>query len=191
MTFSLRDPGLPSRMEELSEGERLIVWCYRRWIVGMQTHEEGHWIRVWRELGCTLGLEGARTTLGGLQRLIREVATHARRPVRLHPPCCGMICADELSVVGLIGACQRHDHQRARHLAEWLVRAEGVGDIIEAARIVADALADRRFFLPNRIVTDRGSPDWIGRDALPMPAVPRGEASGGGAKFAAPNKDRI
>lgn len=192
MTFTVFEPERrPTRMQELSEGERLVVWSYRRWVVGMQTHEEGHWIRVWRELGCVLGTESARATLGGLQRMIREVAMHARRPVRLHPPCCGMICADELSLVALIAACQRRDHQQARRLAEWLVRAEGVGDLIEAGRIVADAMAGQRQLLPDRTAADRGVPDW---------ADPEGPASGGAsdgvandheAESAASAKDRL
>ena len=162
-SFNVFDPSRqPMAMQALSEGERLVVWSYRRWVIGMQTHEEGHWIRVWRELGCVLGVDGARNALAGLQRMIREVALHARRPVRLHPPCCGVVCADELSVVNLVASCQAGHHAHARRIAEWIVRTDGVGDLIEAGRILGEALAERGIRLPGRARTDTGMANWAG-----------------------------
>ena len=108
----------PSSLTELSESERLLVWSYRRWIVGMRTREEIHWTLVWREVSCIFGADSVRSVLGGLQSMIAEIGLYGRRTLRLHPPCCGHICTDEFSIVALIGACQRRDYRTARGIAE-------------------------------------------------------------------------
>ena len=140
----------PSSLEELSESERLLVWSYRRWIVGMRTHEEIHWTLVWREVSCIFGADSVRSVLGGLQSMIAGVGLYSRRRLRLHPPCCGHICTDEFSIVALIGACQRRDYRTARGIAEWLVREEGMSGVLEGAGRIATVLSEHRLYLPDR-----------------------------------------
>ena len=79
----------PSLLKEISESERLLVWSYRRWIAGMRSREEAHWKLVWREVNCIFDADSARSILGGLQSIIAGIGLHARRTLRLHPPCCG------------------------------------------------------------------------------------------------------
>ncbi len=140
----------PSSLEQLSESERLLVWSYRRWIVGMRTHEEIHWTLVWREVSCIFGADSVRSVLGGLQSMIAGFGLYSRRRLRLHPPCCGHICTDEFSIVALIGACQRRDYRTARGIAEWLVREEGMSGVLEGAGRIATVLSEHRLYLPDR-----------------------------------------
>lgn len=140
----------PSLLKEISESERLLVWSYRRWIAGMRSREEAHWKLVWREVNCIFDADSARSILGGLQSIIAGIGLHARRTLRLHPPCCGYICADELSFVTLIGACQRRDYRTARGIAEWLVQEEGMSGVLEGAGRIATVLSEHRLYLPDR-----------------------------------------
>ena len=146
----VNDETTPSRLKDLSESERLLVWSYRRWIVGMRTREEIHWTLAWREVSCIFGADSVRSVLGGLQSIIAGIGLHARRTLRLHPPCCGYICTDEFSIIALIGACQRRDYQTARGIAEWLVREDGISGILEGAGRIAAALSEHRLYLPDR-----------------------------------------
>lgn len=140
----------PEHLRDMKEPERLIIWSYRRWVLGLQTHEESYWERVWRELSCVLGEDRTRTVLSGLQKIIASIGHHARRPVRLHPPCCGYICADELSVVFLIAACQRRDYSVARRVAEWLVSDRGVSDLLEGAGRISSSFREAGQHFPDR-----------------------------------------
>jgi hypothetical protein len=150
MFVSGNDEINPSRLTSLSESERLLVCSYRRWIVGMRTREETHWALVWREVSCIFGVNSVRSVLGGLQSIIAGIVLHARRPLRLHPPCCGYICTDEFSIIALIGACQRRDYRTARGITEWLVRADGMSGVLEGAGRIAKALSKHRLYLPDR-----------------------------------------
>lgn len=154
MLTSQESQTVPHRMQEATETERLLIWSYRRWVLGMRTHEEGHWMRVWRELNCCFGKETARTILSGLQGIISGIGNHARRSVRIHPPCCGFICPDEMSVVTLVAACQRRNYPTARRIAEWLVRDEGMSGLLEGAGRIASALNANRRYLPDRMLRD-------------------------------------
>ena len=145
-----KDEIAPGRLTELSESERLLVWSYRRWIVGMRTREEIHWTLVWREVSCIFGEDSVRSVLGGLQSIIAGIGLHARRRLRLHPPCCGYICTDEFLIIALIGACQRRDYRTARGITEWLVRAEGMSGVLEGAERIAKALSEHKLYLPDR-----------------------------------------
>ena len=140
-----------TRMQELAESERLIIGIYRRWIAGMRSNDDRHWSVVWMELSDSLGMKSARAILGGLQSVIAGIGSSSRRPVQLHPPCCGFVCPDELLVINLVGACQRRNYALARSTAEWMVSCDGRGSLIEGGRRIADALTEREILLPERV----------------------------------------
>jgi len=145
-----KSPLAPPMMRELTEMERLLVWSYRRWIAGLRTREEIHWTLVWRELCCTFGREDGGDFFVGLQKAVTEICQHARRPLRLHPPCCSHVCLDELWLPSLVAACERRDYRAARIRAESLVKADGMPCLLEAASRMAAVLRGRRITLPDR-----------------------------------------
>jgi hypothetical protein len=176
-----KDEIAPGRLTELSESERLLVWSYRRWIVGMRTREEIHWTLVWREVSCIFGEDSVRSVLGGLQSIIAGIGLHARRRLRLHPPCCGYICTDEFLIIALIGACQRRDYRTARGIAEWLVREDGMSGVLEGAGRIATALSEYDFYLPDRSLRHNKQNMIVG-DASPKSQ----EGPSAPAQYAAP-----
>ena len=138
-------------MQELSEIERTLIRSYRRWIAGMRMNDERYWNVVWMELSSFLGDQSARSILGGLLGLIAAIGSYSRRPVRLHPPCCGYVCAEELLILSLIGACQRKNYSLSRRRAEWLVSANGIAILLEGGQQIASALKMIEIKLPNRL----------------------------------------
>ena len=140
-----------TRMQDLTESERLIIDIYRRWIAGMRSNDDRHWSVVWMELSDAFGIKSARAILGGLQSVIAGIGSSSRRPVQLHPPCCGFVCPDELLVINLVGACQRRNYALARSTAEWMVSCDGRASLLEGGRRIADALTEREILLPERV----------------------------------------
>ncbi len=140
----------PKSMCELSEGEHLIVWSFRRWIAGHADRNANHWLLVWNNLARKLGTEAGRDALGGLEAVVRAIWNNARRQVRYHRPCCAILGPDEYRVVALIGACQAGEWSAARLLAEWLVGDNGVGDLLGAGSRLARAMKKSGHDLPVR-----------------------------------------
>ncbi len=138
------------KMEDLSAPEQLLICTYRRWIVGMRTNNEAQWNLAWSDLAECMGSRTTQSILSGLQSIILGIGTYARRPARLHPPCCGFVGADEISFITLIGACQRREHKLSRRIAEWMVTRNGTANMLEGAGRIANALAEREIYLPDR-----------------------------------------
>lgn len=81
------------------------------------------------------GLAG-RAALGALQLLVREIGSAGARRVSIACPGCCRMTSDELSVLAMLSAAQRGDHQRlAAHLA-WLL----AGPDSDTARVSALAV---------------------------------------------------
>lgn len=139
-----------NKMERLTHSERLLIRAYRNWVTGMRLSDDYLWKQAWAELAHELGDSCARGILSGMQSLIMGIGTHARRPVRLHPPCCSCVCPDEIAILTIIGACQRREHARSRIAAEWIVNCAGITRLIEGAVRIATALNQREVFLPDR-----------------------------------------
>jgi hypothetical protein len=143
-------PGWPTSMGELEPAESLLVWALRRWILGLQENAGHHLSMVSREFARQLESPRAEDAMGSFAALIRGLQEHARRRVRHHQPCCPCLGSDEVWLVCLIGSCQRGELCRARALAEWMVHAEGIGDLLDAATRLGRALEDRCLIIPCR-----------------------------------------
>ena len=139
-----------NEMDRLTHIERLLIRAYRNWVTGMRLNDDYLWRQAWAELAHELGESCAKGILGGLQNLILGIGTHARRPVRLHPPCCSGVCPDEIAILTIIGACQRREHARSRIAAEWIVNCDGITSLLEGAVRIATALNQKEVFLPDR-----------------------------------------
>ena len=148
-----------NKMDRLTHIERLLIRAYRNWVTGMRLSDDYLWKQAWAELENELGESCAKGILGGMQSLIMGIGTHARRPVRLHPPCCSCVCPDEIAILTIIGACQRREHARSRIAAEWIVNCAGITRLIEGAVRIAIALNQKEVYLPNRNKSPSEGPD--------------------------------
>ena len=161
---------LPTQMQELSEVEKTLIRSYRLWIAGMRMNDERYWSVVWTELSSFLDDQSARSILRGLLSLIAAIGNFSRRPVRLHLPCCGCVCEDELLILSLIGACQSRNHSLSRRRAEWLVSANGIAILLEGGQRIASALQTKEIELPNRPHQNDANTE-IGSGALSLRVV--------------------
>ncbi|MFQ5773883.1 MAG: hypothetical protein ACE5GS_05145 [Kiloniellaceae bacterium] len=144
------DLSAPTSVDQLAEGERLIVRAFRCWILGLRENTAEHWSVAWNDFAGRLGAHDGKAALSGLAGLVRELHHHARRRFRHHHPCCGCLTGDEVALVGFVGACQRGEWVLARALAEWLVHGEGIGGMIEAGARLSEAMLRASLFLPSR-----------------------------------------
>ena len=141
MNFHLSN-ARPTRIEDLDGTEYLLVWCLRRWLAGHAQRQPALCESVWNELAAALGAARGRQGLGALVRLVCVLSDQAERPFRYHPPCCGWLTAEESQAAALVVHLGSGDLLRARGLAEWLVRPDGVADLLAAAAQLAAALRD-------------------------------------------------
>jgi len=141
---------MPRELSELAEAEAVVLRALRRWIVGSCSKDPRLWSLAWNDLAVAFGTEPGRDALTALIGMLREICSYARRPIEYHQPCCPCVCADEVCILALLGACQRAEMQAARGLAEWLVLREGAPGLLEAARGLATVLAAQDCRLPDR-----------------------------------------
>lgn len=144
------DRHTPARLEMLSKTEQLVLRGLRRWVAGFSDSNPDHWRIVWTEFAGRMGPRAGREALGGLEALVRVVCSHARRTVRCHRPCCGFVEADEHRILAFLSACQAGAWPDARMLADTLIAADGVGDLLQAGSRLAHALLQAGRRLPQR-----------------------------------------
>ncbi len=153
MTVNERHPvfaNWPSSFAWLDRAEHLILWSFHRWVLGLNENTAQHWSLVWNEFGREFGARQGRTALTGFASLVRALQCHARRNIRYHRPCCPCLGADELWLLSFVAACQRRDHTRARAVAEWKVRDQGIGDLLDAGARFARSMSDHALILTLR-----------------------------------------
>lgn len=120
----------PTGTDALDEGEWLIAWMFRHWVIGHG--DDRHWSMVWRDLAERYDTETASEAVTALATMVRVICENARRGFVYHQPCCPCLAADEYRLISFLGACRSGEARRAAGLAEWMVRVDGVGDLIEA-----------------------------------------------------------
>jgi len=160
----------PVLKSELAPGERLLLDVFRRWLMGIREGHGAHWAILWNELNSALGPADAKAGLTEMTGIMRELGENGRRAIRFHPACCPDLGADETWLIALIGACQTGDLKRARLLAEWMVQADGVGDMVGSACSLACVLQAHALMLPTR--PDLARPD-LARPDVARPDVAR------------------
>lgn len=151
-------PAWPTSMPELEPAEALIVWAFRRWALGIRQNCGCHVSMVSMEFSRQLDGPEAEQAIGSFALLIRRLQEHARRRIRHHQPRCPCLGIDEAWLVCLIGACQRGELRRARTLAEWMVHADGIGDLLHAATRLGRVMGRHGLVIPCRD-QDNGPPD--------------------------------
>jgi len=152
--FKAQGAAWPTSMMELDVSERLIVWAFRLWVQGLRRNDGTQWALVVKEFGRLFKGSDGTAALAGFARLIDGLRHSARRTVRLHQACCPCLTADEVSLVCFVAACQRPAASLARVRAESLVRAEGVGDMLQAGSRLAGFMRRHGLLLPQRTQSD-------------------------------------
>ena len=112
----------------------MLLWGFRRWIVGLQTNAPHHWSHVWNHFAKRFGAQDGKEALSGLVGCIRALQHGARRSIVHHPPCCGHVAPDEVGFLAFIGACQRGDWLVSAQRAQSFVDPEGLGDLLQAGQ---------------------------------------------------------
>lgn len=140
----------PTAMAELEPAERLVVWAFRRWVTGLHLNAAGHWSLVRREFVRQFGSDAGQRALGAFAALIRAIQGHARRRITYHQPCCPCLGADEALLVSFVFACQHRQWALARSAAEWMVRDDGVGDMMGAGGRLGALMRERELVIPDR-----------------------------------------
>lgn len=148
---------LPTSTAELAPAERFIVWAFRRWVLGLKQNTGDHWTLVWNEFARQLGDRDGRDALCGFAGLVKAMQCHARRRISYHQPCCPFLGADEVSIVCFVAACQNEHPQLSRSLAEWLVKADGADEMLEAGTRLSAGMHRHALLLPQRSGTS-GTP---------------------------------
>ncbi len=141
---------MPRELSDLAEAEAVVLRALRRWIVGSSSKDPRLWSLAWNDLAVAFGTEPGREILTALIGMVREICGYARRPIEYHRPCCPCVCADEVCILALLGACQRAETQAARGLAEWLVLREGAPGLLDSARRLVTVLTSQGCRLPDR-----------------------------------------
>lgn len=156
---------------ELDPAERFVAENLRRWLIGLQGPANGDWCAVWNAFARRFGAEDGRRAISGLAGLVASLARQARHPIRHRCRLCPSLSADEIGVLAFIGACQRREWGLARAAAEWLVAADGVGDMLLAGQRLGAVLTAHGVRLPARTVRRLEMPDFgASAGALAPPA---------------------
>ena len=140
----------PTSMDDLDAAERLIVWSFRRWVIGLRENRAEHWSFVWNEFTRQFGAGAGKEALSGFAALMKGVQCYARRTLHYHQPCCPCLGDDEVSVMRLVAACQSQQLLRARSIAEWLVAPEAVGELLQGGTQLAHIMRKHALILPQR-----------------------------------------
>jgi hypothetical protein len=94
---------------EHDDAETLTVWAFRRWVMGLRYQAPDQWQTVWRGLHRRCGEAAGREATAALAEMIEELRRTSRRTITHHQPCCSSICDDEMTLLVLLGTCQRGD----------------------------------------------------------------------------------
>jgi hypothetical protein len=153
----------PTSVQELSEGERLVVWAFRRWIVGRDQLP-----MLAREFDRQFRQADARHALIALDAAMTALTRHARRTITHHQACCPCLAADEVCVISIVAALQNDAIEAARAMAQWLVRAAGIDCFVAPLAELADCLGSSGLDLPYR-AKQRGAARGKATLAVPAP----------------------
>jgi len=135
----------PTSIQELTEGERLVLWAFRRWVSGRE-----HLPMLAREFDRQFRQVEARPALIALDAALATLTRHARRTIVYHQPCCACLGADEVCLISIVAALQNDAMPAARAMAQWLVRSEGIDALATALDDFADCLTGSAHDLPYR-----------------------------------------
>src|SRR3546814_16815415 len=77
------DVARPTSLQELGEGERLVLWAFRRWVGGPE-----HLPMLAREFDSQFRRAEDRPALVAFDAALTDLIRQARRTTLYHPPSC-------------------------------------------------------------------------------------------------------
>jgi hypothetical protein len=143
---------------EHDDAETLTVWAFRRWVMGLRYQAPDQWQTVWRGLHRRCGEVAGREATAALAEMIEELRRTSRRTITHHQPCCSSICDDEMTLLVLLGACQRGDILLAQTAAQTLSGTLHADALMLAAMRFAEAFYERGLMLPYRDLPPAATP---------------------------------
>lgn len=135
----------PTSVQELTDGERLVIWAFRRWIAGPD-----HLPMLAREFDRQFRRAESRQALIALDLAMSLLTRHARRTIVHHQACCPCLAADEVCMISIVAALQNGADAAARAMAPWLLRSDGVPAFLSALDDLAECLTGSGHDLPYR-----------------------------------------
>jgi hypothetical protein len=135
---------------EQEDAESLIVWAFRRWVLGIRHQAPEQWDTVWRVLQRRCGEPVAREAASALAEMIEILRQTARRTISHHQPCCTWIGDDEALFLILLGACQRGDGLLAQTAAQTLSGTVNPDSLLKGAIRLGGVFAAQGLMLPYR-----------------------------------------
>jgi len=145
MTAFPEMPPPTDRLVDLTEGEQLVLSCFRRFLAGPQHRE-----MLGRALAHEFDAPRARDALKGLEATIRVLTAHASRNIAYHRPCCPCVGPDEIALLTVVTAVQRGQPELAQLVARNFVPEPRIGLILGAVEMFAEALRRAAVELPLR-----------------------------------------
>lgn len=136
----------PITITELTEGERFVVWAFRRWVSGAE-----HLPMLAREFHRQVRRSDVRPALVAFDAALTGLSRHARRSIIYHQPCCACLGADEVCFVSIVAAQQAGAISAARAMAGWLILPVGLDAFLTALDLLGEYLAASGHDLPYRV----------------------------------------
>lgn len=153
----------PTSVQELAEGERLVIWAFRRWVGGPE-----HLPMLAREFDRQFRRSEARPALVAFDAALAVLSRQARRTIVYHQPCCSCLGADEVCFLSIVAAMQSGAADAARAMATWLVRGEGVEAFLRPLDEFTECLSGSGHDLPYRTAPRGRSPVHAAPVAAPQ-----------------------
>ncbi|MDP3748984.1 MAG: hypothetical protein Q8Q88_18245 [Phenylobacterium sp.] len=159
----------PARLDELSQGEHMLLWAFRALAIGARDCRLIH--RQFDEACGPAGVEA----LAALGVFVRELALNGRRKITLAAPGSMRITRDEQLILALFAAAQAEDYARLEAHLAWLLAGEPRPPFAAAACLTAQALGMSGYVLR---LPEVEAPATIERPTRLRPLPARGERIG-------------
>jgi hypothetical protein len=127
--------------------ERIVGVGFRCWLAGLSTGDIKCWEDAWNAFSGMLGPEHAKALLLDLSRFVRAVKADAQRNIEISPLGCRSFCRDECLAISIIAACQHDARQALTASAAALTGSEDIGDTLNGAQALAEALSKAKQIL--------------------------------------------
>jgi hypothetical protein len=101
----------------MSEGGQLLIWGMRHWMVATLEAR-----RVPLSVLRSFEAIGGARVYRSLTAMLLLAARDADRPLKIHPPCCGELSADEVEIARILAALSNDTPAAAAHFRALLGR---------------------------------------------------------------------
>jgi hypothetical protein len=125
-----------------------LVCAFRWWLTAERDRDPSASNRARIELSRLLGAPRACVVLALFDVMVRAVARHAARTIRVHPPWCQATTPDEALLLSLAGACQAGEWRWCKAVVGILTTPEGEESVLAAANDLAQSLLNAGVALP-------------------------------------------